>query len=497
MMQRELLIRADASPTMGTGHVMRMIALAQAWMDRGGNVTFVCCQCSDAIGARLASENIKLNLLGNVSPGSNNDCSQTAEIANHLGCKWVVLDGYVFLTNYQKQLRGEGLRVFAVDDYGHCDEWAADAVLNQNIYAPELDYRTENDFCQFLMGTEFVLFRREFVEADLSKNTHYDRIQKLLITLGGGDPDNATERILEILGHIAVPLEIKVIVGNANPNFNSLSSFVARSSHNIQLVSDVKDMPSLYIWADGVISAGGSTCWEWLLFNCRGAVVTITENQKPVAEALATRNLAINLGWHTELSKSNTLPLLEAFLSPIAQEHVQTEIDKFGAARVAAVMDGDLWIRPATDCDCRSYFDWVNDSDVRVNSINSFPITWEEHYRWFNSKIASVDCRMMVGIIGDKPIGQIRFDKTRNQTWEVDFSIASSNRGRGLGHDLLRLGIWAMKKFSELPISATVKSGNSRSRRCFERQGFKKVAQDQKANNKCIDRFLLRSPCVT
>ena len=36
-----LVIRADATTAMGTGHVMRCIALAQAWQDHGGKVTFL------------------------------------------------------------------------------------------------------------------------------------------------------------------------------------------------------------------------------------------------------------------------------------------------------------------------------------------------------------------------------------------------------------------------------------------------------------------------
>ena len=35
-----LLIRADAGEQMGTGHIMRTLALAQAWQDTGGGVRY-------------------------------------------------------------------------------------------------------------------------------------------------------------------------------------------------------------------------------------------------------------------------------------------------------------------------------------------------------------------------------------------------------------------------------------------------------------------------
>ena len=40
-MGRRLVIRADADSIMGSGHVMRMIALAQAWAKDGGKVLFI------------------------------------------------------------------------------------------------------------------------------------------------------------------------------------------------------------------------------------------------------------------------------------------------------------------------------------------------------------------------------------------------------------------------------------------------------------------------
>ena len=58
-----LIIRADASSQIGTGHIMRCIALAQAWRDWGGEVDFVTNCQSDVLRDRLTSEGFDLKVL--------------------------------------------------------------------------------------------------------------------------------------------------------------------------------------------------------------------------------------------------------------------------------------------------------------------------------------------------------------------------------------------------------------------------------------------------
>src|SRR5437899_540764 len=124
-MLEPLLIRADAGCRMGAGHIMRCLALAQAWQDSGAEVEFLSATMPVQLGFRLVSERMQLREVGEVS-GSDVDAQATVATASALGANWVVVDGYQFGTAFQRWLKDAGMKLLFVDDYGHCDSYCAD-----------------------------------------------------------------------------------------------------------------------------------------------------------------------------------------------------------------------------------------------------------------------------------------------------------------------------------------------------------------------------------
>lgn len=274
-----------------------------------------------------------------------------------------MVDGYHFDVDYQRQIRNAGFKLLAVDDYGHCDLWCADAILNQNIYAPDYTYESEVPGCQLMLGTKFALLRRDFIESKKASDTEPPptadedelpessnpllrssdrkphRIERLLLTLGGSDPDNVTGSVLELVEQVDHPqLEIRVLVGSANPHREDLAAQAQRSRHQVQILTDVRDMPAQYLWADGVISAAGSTCWEWLYYRLPAAVVVIADNQRRVAESLRQQKLTVDLACCSPKGGATSLRSLNEFLSGASPEIESCKptscVDTHGPARV-------------------------------------------------------------------------------------------------------------------------------------------------------------------
>src|SRR4051812_29360547 len=121
---RRLLIRADASPAIGTGHIMRCLALTQAWQDSGGEAVLVTAENLDGLHDRVEAEGLMVHRLS-ATPGGHEDVRDTTALARETGSDWIVIDGYHFTGRYQRRLKDAGFRLLVVDDYGHADHYSA------------------------------------------------------------------------------------------------------------------------------------------------------------------------------------------------------------------------------------------------------------------------------------------------------------------------------------------------------------------------------------
>jgi UDP-2,4-diacetamido-2,4,6-trideoxy-beta-L-altropyranose hydrolase len=265
---------------------MRCLALAQAWQDEGGNVTFLLAPGSPLLEERLLVEGIAFVHLSH-QPGSQEDAFETADMADKIHSSWVVVDGYHFGAEFQKELKKRGLKILCIDDFGHAEHYYADIVLNQNIGADISCYRNSEPYTRLLLGTKFVLLRREFLKWAGRKRSIPYIAHKVLVTFGGGDPDNVTLKVLDALKQIEIEgLEVIIVVGSVNPHYESLQHN-AKDRPGFSLRKNVKNMPELMAWADVAISAGGSTCWEFAFASLPSIMYPIAENQIPLIAELS------------------------------------------------------------------------------------------------------------------------------------------------------------------------------------------------------------------
>jgi UDP-2,4-diacetamido-2,4,6-trideoxy-beta-L-altropyranose hydrolase len=297
MAQATLLIRADADTRMGTGHVMRCLALAQAWQDSGGRVRLAAASLTPALEARLRQEGIAVERW-DVAPGSEADAARLSQAIVQLRAPWVVVDGYQFTSEYQRAVKSAGGKLLVIDDYGHASPYMADLVLNQNVHAAKALYRQREPATRLLLGPSYALLRREFWSWRTWQRVIPPVARRLLVTLGGSDPDNVTLRVIEAVAELDLDgLETIVVVGGSNPHVTALEAAAGGCRTAMRLVTDVTDMPHWMTWADAAVTAAGGTLWELAMLAVPSLTLILADNQEPAARYLDEHGIFSTLDW--------------------------------------------------------------------------------------------------------------------------------------------------------------------------------------------------------
>lgn len=142
-----------------------------------------------------------------------------------------------------------------------------------------------------------------------------------------------------------------------------------------------------------------------------------------------------------------------------------------------------ITIREAQLADSQLYYNWANDPIVRRMAFHSDPIPWESHSRWFINKLRSEKSHLTLCYFGENPVGQVRFDEVGEGEYEIDISVDSKQRSKGLGREMLEAALdFVHNKYDIKCFIAEVKAENIPSQKMFEAVGFKLMKVDNGVN---------------
>lgn len=478
-MSGTLTIRADCSPTMGTGHVMRMIALGQAWQELGGTVQFV--GDFGPLKQRLESEGFSTHPVPAVHPDPR-DMEWLLELTNP--GDWVAIDGYHFDTEYQKTVRKAGRKTLVKDDINDRGEYNTDILLNQNPGSDAYDYNTNPD-ASFLLGAEYTLLRREFKDYPKNNTPIPGKATNILVTLGGADPAGLTSVVLDALSALDdTTLHVKIVAGAANPDIATIREKSGTLPCRHELLFGVEDMAPLMAWAHVAVTASGATCWELCHFGVPMIAIRTADNQTGVHNFLKRAGVSTCLDRDTPVR--DIIAAIQTLLPARAKRCVMAEsgqalIDGRGAWRVAcAIYQTNIRLRPATMEDCRLLFDWRNHPSVRVRFFNTEPLEYSCHERWFKGKLADDSCLLFIAENeNNNRVGQLRFDRDGNEA-TVSITTAPEMTGRGIGTAMMCQGCAELDaQWPGVKAVALVKKDNFASAAMFRKAGFTQTASSK------------------
>jgi len=312
-LSKSILLRVDASSEIGTGHVMRCLALANEAKRRDWECIFVLRDPEDGIAEYITSfdhrvkklisadgEKITYNATshGDWLPVSQTqDANETLKLICELDPDWIIVDHYALDAIWLSIVEKSNAKILVIDDLGD-RELICDVLLDQNLGASAEKYYGKLPInCGLLLGPTFALLRSEFkdwrersLEGRLNRN-----LENILITMGGVDTSNYTLRTLKEISKsdYAMKCAFTVVVGGSYPHRKNLSEFLQTSKLKVSVLSNVKNMAQIMSESDLCIGAAGSTSWERCCLGLPTITFTIADNQIEIAEQLSQRKVAI------------------------------------------------------------------------------------------------------------------------------------------------------------------------------------------------------------
>lgn len=492
-----VVFRCDAARHIGTGHVMRCLTLATEMRSRGMKVYFLCRNFIGNLAEEISSQGFKVALIGSSKPDQNKadfsqyknwlTVSQETDAAQCISTleewqvhpDWIVTDHYALDIYWETELHQHyGSRFLIIDDLANRDHipcW----LLDQTWQRHHADYQKHiTPATTPLFGAPFMLLRPEFARLRKQASKGAKGSARLLINLGGGNPDQQLEKVLNLLTTIKLPedLTIDLAVGASVSIDGQLRELISQLP--VTLHHPAKNMAELMSLADFAIGALGTTTWERCSLGLPSIGICLVENQSVISQKLAATGAVHILdknysdsqfyqAW--ELLAENT-----RFRERMSRKALRI-CDAKGAPRVAelisrAELDAPV-LRLATsqETDIQAVFQWQCLPETRKYARNPNPPSWPEHRSWMLKQLDNKDCHFYFIHKGETDAGVIRLNRQSDNNYEVSIFIDPVFYGQGLAqHGLAFLS----QLHPDLNILAFVMPENRASVKLFEKAGY-------------------------
>jgi UDP-2,4-diacetamido-2,4,6-trideoxy-beta-L-altropyranose hydrolase len=323
------IIRADASVTMGTGHVMRCLTLADMLRARGARVSFICrplpghlCDLIEERSYRVfrlpADEADSRTRRGPEDPADPSrapaetnwmaDAVRTMEVlrGEAAGTDWLVVDHHALDRRWEALLKPFARRLMVIDDLAdraHLCDLLLDPGLSANM-AWRYDTLVPAH-CRKLVGPRYALLRPEFREARFRLDGRDGAVRRILVFFGGSDPSCETAKALDGIRAAGLPdVAVDVVVGPSNPHRDRIRSLCA-ALPSVRCHVRTNGLARLAAEADLAMGSGGGALWERCFLGLPTVAVATARGHAEAIEAAAAAGAAWDMGRRADVGPAD------------------------------------------------------------------------------------------------------------------------------------------------------------------------------------------------
>jgi UDP-2,4-diacetamido-2,4,6-trideoxy-beta-L-altropyranose hydrolase len=274
---KKIAILTEGGKTIGIGHIIRCLALYQAFEANGARPELIV-NGDKSVDRFLKDKNYQTSDWIK-KPG------RLFQAINGVGC--VVIDSYLAPASlYRKIARQAPGKLVVIDDLNRL-AYPRGIVVSPSIYGDSLNY-PRNKAINYLLGKDYVLLRKPFWFVPAKKLKK--KVKNVIITLGGSDQRSFINQLLDFL----------------SVNFPSFNYHLVASNFQVKAGRDLKltvhrelsalEMRRLMQKCDLAISAGGQTLYELARVGTPVIAICLADNQALGMEFFSRLGMIENAG---------------------------------------------------------------------------------------------------------------------------------------------------------------------------------------------------------
>lgn len=283
-----IIFRVDSSAEIGSGHVMRCIALAEK-LKENASIIFVSRALENNINYIVKEYGFELVELPYSAPKTNTWLKVTQEedakdflkiIDEYNNEVLVIVDHYYIGEEWERIVKGRISKLIVVDDFPN-RKHNCDLLIDTSTDNPYDKYAgLLNAGGKIIWGRKYQFFRDEFIELRKCTKVRCRNVQKVLISFGGSDPTGETLKILDAITDVKYQkIKFYVVVGACNKDAIEIKSRI-KGYGNIEFLYQITDMAARLNDVDLVIGASGVSLWERVFMRVASFCVSVADNQE-------------------------------------------------------------------------------------------------------------------------------------------------------------------------------------------------------------------------
>lgn len=334
-MRRSAVIRADGGHAIGTGHLTRTLHLADRLAHSGEQVTFVS-QSSDGAAALCEQRGYALILLPPISNGSG---AQAASAISALEPGLIINDVRDTNEAYMRALRLSDATIVNFDDRG-AGASLADVLVDANRPPEEARAIAGPRAC---FGSDYMVLGDAFERAHRLPKGVRDRVEELVVFMGGSDPSGLTLTALRAIELLAPDWHTTVLLGYGYEGHAEAATLAARC-RNVDLVAGADDLAGHMQAADMALCSGGIAMFELACVGTPSIVCCQVPHELDNARRFVEWGAVRCLGLGDACRPRNMADALGALAADVAARRAMSDagkrvVDGRGLSRVMEVIE--------------------------------------------------------------------------------------------------------------------------------------------------------------